>query len=258
MTLAHKDLAPARQARLRDLVRQTGSARVDDMCRELKISPATVRRDLEELEARGQLRRVHGGAVSVESRLEEPLFDDKTALAAREKRSIAEKAASLIKSGDTVYLDGGSTVLELARLLVERSDITVVTNSLRAAIELSGKGPRLILLGGELRRLSQTMVGPLTASLLEQLHFNLAFMGTMGLTDKKGLTTSDPAEAFTKRLAMQRAQRVVLLTDSGKVGQVAFAQAGRLSDIHLLITDQHLKPELARELRRKGPDVITV
>jgi DeoR family fructose operon transcriptional repressor len=186
MLTSTKDLAPARQARLRDFVRQSGVARVDDIGRELGISPATVRRDLQELESRGQLQRVHGGAVSVESRLEEPQFDDKAALAAREKNRIAEQAASLIKAGDTVYLDGGSTVLELARLLANRTDITVVTNSLRAAAELSGRGPRLILLGGELRRLSQTVVGPLTAALLEQLHFNLAFMGTMGLTDKEG------------------------------------------------------------------------
>jgi len=258
MITASKDLAPARQARLREFVRQAGAARVDDICRELRISPATARRDLEELEARGQLRRVHGGAVSVESRLEEPLFDDKTALAAREKRRIAERAAALIKAGDTVYLDGGSTVLELARLLVDRSDLTVATNSLRAAIELSGRGPRLILIGGELRRLSQTVVGPLTPNLLEQLHFDFAFMGTMGLTEAEGLTTSDPGEAFTKRLAMQRAQRVVLLADSGKVGQVSFAQAGRLADLHLFITDHALKPAIARAFRKRGVQVVTV
>lgn len=258
MISSNKDLAPARQARLRDFVRQAGSARVDEICRELGISPATARRDLEELESRGQVRRVHGGAVSVESRLEEPLFDDKTALAAREKRRIAERAASLIKTGDTVYLDGGSTVLELARLLVNRPDLTVVTNSLRAAIELSGRGPRVILLGGELRRLSQTMVGPLTAFQLEHLHFNLAFMGTMGLTVRDGLTTSDPGEAFTKRMAMQRARRVVLLADSSKVGQVAFAQAGRLQEVALLITDDGLRPELARDIRKKGIQLLTV
>ena len=258
MKSSSKDLAPARQARLRELVRQSGAARVDDICRQLGISPATVRRDLEELEARGQLRRVHGGAVSVESRLEEPLFDDKTSLAAREKGRIAEQAARLVKAGDTVYLDGGSTVLELARRLAERTDITVVTNSLRAAIELSGRGPRLLLTGGELRRLSETMVGPLTAGLLEQLHFDIAFMGTMGLTVAEGLTTSDPGEAFTKRLAMRRAQRVVLLADSGKVGQVSFAQAGRVEDLHLFITDKGLKPELARGLRKRGVQVVTV
>lgn len=258
MITVSKDLAPARQARLRDFVRQSGAARVDDICRELGISPATARRDLEELEARGQLRRVHGGAVSVESRLEEPLFDDKTALAAREKRRIAEHAAGLVKAGDTVYLDGGSTVLELARILAGRADITAVTNSLRAAIELSGRGPRLILVGGELRRLSQTVVGALTLNLLEQLHFNLAFMGTMGLTAADGLTTSDPGEALTKRLAMQRADRVVLLADGGKVGQVSFAQAGRISDLDLFITDKNLKPAAARALRKAGLKIAIV
>ncbi len=258
MTTPPRDLAPARKARLREYVRQAGVARVEDIGRALGISPATVRRDLVELEGLGQLRRVHGGAVSVETRLEEPLFDDKAALAAREKHRIAEEAASLVKAGDTVYLDGGSTVLELARLLAERTDITVATNSLRAAIELSGRGPRLILIGGELRRLSQTVVGPLTGNLLEHLHFNLAFMGTMGLTLEDGLTTSDAGEAFTKRLAMARAGRVVLLADSSKVGQASFVQAGRVRDLHLFITDKHLKPGPARALRKSGLQVITV
>ena len=253
-----KDLAPARQARLRDFVRKAGTVRVDDICKELKASPATVRRDLEVLEQQGQLRRVHGGAVSIESRLEEPQFDDKTSLAAREKGLIAEYAAGLITQGDTVYLDGGSTVLQLARLLVNRSDITVVTNSLRAAIELSGRGPRLILIGGELRRLSETMVGTLTPGLLDQLNVDIAFMGTMGFSVEQGLTTSDPAEAFTKRAAMKRARKVVLLCDSGKIGQTSFANSGKASDLHLLITDKRIKPAITRSLQKSNVNVVTV
>jgi len=253
-----KDLAPSRQARLREMIRKNGAARVEDICQELGASPATVRRDLEVLEQQGQLRRVHGGAVSIESRLEEPLFDDKTNLAAREKSLIAEYAASMIKEGDTVYLDGGSTVLQLARLLVNRTDITVVTNSLRAAIELSGRGPRLILIGGELRRLSETMVGTLTPGLIDQLNFDLAFMGTMGIAVEEGLTTSDPAEAFTKRAAMKRARMVVLLSDSGKVGQTSFAKAGNAADIHVFVTDKKLKPETARQFRKLNVQVVSV
>lgn len=258
MMNSSKDLAPARQARLREIIRKTGVARVDDICLELKASPATVRRDLEVLEQQGQLRRVHGGAVSTESRLEEPHFDDKTALAAREKSLISEYAAGLIKDGDTVYLDGGSTVLQLARLLVNRTEITVVTNSLRAAIELSGRGPRLILIGGELRRLSETMVGTLTPGLLDQLHFDIAFMGTMGFSPEEGLTTSDPAEAFTKRAAMKRARKVVLIADSGKVGQTSFAKAGNAADVHVFITDKKLKPETARQFRKLNVQVVII
>ena len=162
----NKELAPGRQDHLRELIRGKGVMRLDEMRHLLEVSPATVRRDLDALERKGVVRRVHGGAVSVESRLEEPLFDDKTTIAAREKHGIAEAALEFVNRGDTIYLDGGSTVLELARLLRENADITVVTNSLRAALELAGAGPKLIMTGGELRRLSQTLVGPLSRCVL--------------------------------------------------------------------------------------------
>jgi len=252
-----KALAPERLAQLRELIRARHVVRLQEICRELGVSTATARRDLEELEKRGELQRVHGGAVSIESRLEEPLFDDKTALATREKQRIAEAALALIKPGETVYLDGGSTVLALARLLRERANLTVVTNSLRAAIELSGAGPRLILVGGELRRLSQTVVGPLTGSVLEELHVDRAFMGTMGLA-REGLTTTDPGEAYTKELVMHRARQVILLADSSKVGKVSFARAGRLEQINMLITDKQLDSAWARELARRGVKVQKV
>ena len=252
-----KALAPERLARLRELVRARRVVRLQEICRELGISTATARRDLEELEQRGELQRVHGGAVSVESRLEEPLFDDKTSRAAREKQHIAAAALELIKPGETIYLDGGSTVLALARLLRERTNVTVVTNSLRAALELAGAGPRLIFVGGELRRLSQTVVGPLTRSILEELHVDRAFMGTMGLTET-GLTTTDPGEAYTKELVMRRAREVILLADSSKVGKVSFARAGRLEQVNMLITDKRLDPAWARELAKRGVKIQKV
>jgi len=243
-----KDLAHQRHDNLRELIRGSGVIRVEEICRRLHISPATARRDLDELEAAGAIRRVHGGAVSVESRLEEPLFDDKASIAAREKNRIAEAALEFIENGDTIYLDGGSTVLELARLLRERTNITVVTNSLRAAHELAGRGPRLILIGGELRRLSQTMVGPLTHCVLQELHVDKAFMGTIGLTLKEGLTTTDPSEAFTKEFVISRARQVILLADSAKAGKVSFARAGKIENVHVLITDKQLDKTFAKEL----------
>jgi len=253
----NRELAPQRWARLADFIRTRGVARLDELCRATEASPATVRRDLEGLERMGRIRRVHGGAVSVESRLEEPLFDDKTSLAAREKQRIAAAALALIQPGETIYLDGGSTVLALARRLRERGDVTVVTNSLRAAIELAGAGPRLILVGGELRRLSQTLVGPLTRCLLDSLQVDKAFMGTIGVTTA-GLTTTDPGEAYTKEQAMSRAREVILLADSSKVGKVSFARAGRLEQVDLLITDQRLDAARTKELQKHGVKVQKV
>jgi DeoR/GlpR family transcriptional regulator of sugar metabolism len=253
---SHKELAPRRLDNLRELIRGKGVIRVEEICSRLRVSPATVRRDLDQLEESGTIRRVHGGAVSVESRLEEPLFDDKASIAAREKNRIAQAALQFVEAGDTIYLDGGSTVLELARLLRDRTNLTVVTNSLRAAHELAGRGPRLILIGGELRRLSQTMVGPLTRCILRELHVDKAFMGTIGLTLKEGMTTTDPGEAYTKELVMSQARQVILLADSGKAGKVAFARAGRLENVHVLVTDKGLDKIFAKELIKIGIKVI--
>ena len=251
-----KELAPRRLDNLRELIRGKGVIRVEEICSQLRVSPATVRRDLDQLEESGAIRRVHGGAVSVESRLEEPLFDDKASIAAREKNRIAQAALQFIATGDTTYLDGGSTVLEFAQLLHDRTNLTVVTNSLRAAHELAGRGPRLILIGGELRRLSQTMVGPLTRCVLRELHVDKAFMGTIGLSLKEGMTTTDPGEAYTKELVMSQARQVILLADSGKAGKVAFARAGGLENIHALVTDKQLDKHFAKELVKKGIKVI--
>jgi len=252
----HKELAPRRHDNLRELIRGKGVLRIEEICRQLRVSPATVRRDLDELERNGAIRRVHGGAVSVESRLDEPLFDDKASIAAREKHRIAEAALPFVEPDDTIFLDGGSTVLEFARLLRERTNVTVVTNSLRAAHELAGRGPRLIFIGGELRRLSQTMVGPLTRLVLQELHLDKAFMGTIGLTVEDGLTTTDPSEAFTKELVMSRARQVILLADSGKAGKVSFARAGRLENVHVFITDKQLDKIFAKELIKTGIKVV--
>jgi len=258
MNNSRKDFAPERREKLKELIRRSGVARSQELCRKLNVSSATIRRDLKALEAEGTIRRVYGGAVSIETRLDEPLFDDKTGIASREKRRIAKEAAESINPGETIYLDGGSTVLKLARLLTERTDITVVTNSLRAAIELSGRGPRVVLVGGELRRLSQTMVGPLSSCSIEQLHVDKAFMGTMGIDRDGNMTTTDPNEAYTKKLAAQNADLVILLADHSKLGKVSFTNSGTAEDVDVLITDKGANPAFVKQLRKNRIRVLRV
>jgi DeoR family fructose operon transcriptional repressor len=254
--LKTRDLAPKRWEQLRGILGQDRVVRVEELREQLSVSSATIRRDLGELEKLGEVRRVYGGAVSTGGRLDEPLFDDKTSVAAAEKRRIAEAAAQYIKPNDTIYLDGGSTVLELARLLKDRSNINVVTNSLRAAVELAGRGPRLILVGGELRRLAQTTVGPLTRFMIQELHVDKAFMGTIGLSLQEGITTTDPTEAYTKELVMEHAREVILLADSSKAHKISFTRAGRLENVRVLITDSLFDRKLAKELRKRGMNII--
>lgn len=251
-------LAAERHEKIRSLISERGTLRVDELADLLTVSFATIRRDLLELDRRGHVKRVHGGAMSVRKRVEEPLFDDKTHIASQEKNAIAATAALYIDSNDTVYLDGGSTVLCLARLLQERHDIKVVTNSLRVASLLAGGGPELILIGGNFRRLSQTFVGPLTENMLSELHVDKAFMGTIGLSLEAGLTTTDVNEAFTKKLIMRRANRVLLLADSTKVGKVAFAHAGDIEEIDVLITDARIEAATIESIEQHHVDVVSV
>lgn len=229
--------APERRERLRQIVRTRRAVRIEDLRAELGVSIATIRRDLDELEHDGSLRRVHGGAVSVDDRVVEARFEAKAAQRLPQKQRIAERAAALIGPDETLYLDSGSTCLELARCLGGRDDLTVVTNSLPVIVELAGRGPRVIVVGGELRPLSQAIVGPLGLPIIDELYVDRAFMGTFSLSIEAGLTTTDPAEAFTKRQMLAHAREVVLLADATKLGTRAFAHAGRLDQVDLIITD---------------------
>jgi DeoR/GlpR family transcriptional regulator of sugar metabolism len=248
--------APERRERLKQIVRSRHAVRVEDLRSELGVSTATIRRDLDELEESGALRRVHGGAVSVDIRPIEARFDAKAARHTPEKQRIASRAAELIAHDTTIYLDAGSTCLELARLLTRRDDITIVTNSLPAIVELAGQGPRVVVIGGELRPLSQAIVGPLSTPLLDEVYVDQAFMGTFSLSLDAGLTTTDPAEAFTKEYALGRAREVVLLVDSSKLGTRSFAHAGRLDQVDVVITDAELDEEAAITFETAGVRIV--
>jgi DeoR/GlpR family transcriptional regulator of sugar metabolism len=131
-----------------------------------------------------------------------------------------------------------------------------VTNSLPAIVELAGQGPRLVVVGGELRPLSQALVGPLSAPVLDELYVDRAFMGTFSLSLEAGLTTTDPAEAFTKERVLSRAREVVLLADRSKFGTRSFAHAGRLEQVDVVITDAVLGAEMGGVFADAGVRVL--
>jgi len=248
--------APERRERVKQIVQSRHAVRVEDLKSELGVSTATIRRDLDELEESGALRRVHGGAISVDVRPIEARFESKAAKHAAEKQRIAARAIELVEPDSTIYLDAGSTCLELARLLGQRTDVTVVTNSLPAIVELAGQGPRLVVIGGELRPLSQALVGPLSIPVLDELYVDRAFVGTFSLSLEAGMTTTDPAEAFTKERALTRAREVVLMVDGSKIGTRSFAHAGRLEQIDVVITDADLDEEATQVFADAGVRVL--
>jgi DeoR/GlpR family transcriptional regulator of sugar metabolism len=248
--------APERRERVKQIVRSRRAVRVEDLREALGVSTATIRRDLHELEEEGELRRVHGGAISVDTSPIEARFEAKAATHPEAKRRIAQRAAAMVEADAKIYVDAGSTCLELAKLLAHRTDITVVTNSLPAINELAGQGPRLIVIGGELRPLSQALVGPLSTRILDELYLDRAFVGTFSLSLEAGLTTTDPAEAFTKEHVLGRTREAVLLVDGSKIGTRSFAHAGRLEQLDVVITDAQLDEEASRTFEHAGVRVL--
>ena len=248
--------APERRERVKQIVKSRHAVRVEDLKAELGVSTATIRRDLHELEEEGELRRVHGGAMSIDAGPIEARFEAKAATNPAQKRRIAERAAAMVEPDAKIYLDAGTTCLELAKLLAPRTDITIVTNSIPAINELAGTGPRLIVIGGELRTLSQALVGPLSTPVLDQLYLDHAFVGAFSLSLDAGLTTTDPAEAFTKEHVLTRTREAVLLVDGSKLGTRSFAQAGRLDQIDVVITDAALGEEASQTFEHAGVRVL--
>ncbi len=244
-----------REQEILDLLHDHDVVQVTDLVAALGVSEATVRRDLASMEERGLLSRVHGGATLTGIARREPLFHDKEGRNTSAKKAIANVAVGLIDNGDTVYRDGGSTVLQLAKLLDRRLNLTIVTNSLMAASSLMDTDHRLILVGGEFRKLSRTLVGTLTAPVIRSLHVDKAFMGTIGFTIQKGMSTTDPNEAYTKDLVMASAGQVILLADSTKLGVSSFACCDRPGDLDLLITDA-IDPEMQQALEARDIRVL--
>jgi len=251
----HRLLTAEREARILQLLGTSRVMTVAEISEALSVSEATVRRDLQSMHERKLLQRVRGGATAVAGKRVEPLFSDKESQHGDAKRAIARAALELIEDHDTIYLDGGSTLLELARLLDRFEALTIVTNSLMAAACLMTSNHRLILVGGEFRALSRTLVGPLTEPIIETLNVDKAFMGTIGFSIPDGMTTTDPSEAFTKERILHRANQVVLLADSSKLGMPSFARSGSVQDVDMLVTEA-IEPEFQRDLESQGVRVL--
>ena len=235
-----------------------GSVNVADLCRRLDVSAATIRRDLGLLEAHRLLRRTHGGAVTQGLLYELPLRY-KSARHREEKRRIARAAAELIPDGVSVGLTGGTTTTEVARALVGRQELTIVTNALNIASELAVRpNLRLVVTGGMARSASYELVGPLAEASLGDINLDLAMLGVDGISAEAGLTTHHEVEAHTNRTMIDRARRVVVVTDGSKVGHAAFARICEIGRVDDLITDVGADAEALAAIAAAGVAITTV
>lgn len=240
---------------LLELLATAGQLQVEEAAAALNVSPATVRRDFDELAAQQMLTRIRGGAVAQGLNYDLPLRY-KSERHPSEKQRIGALAASMVLAGQAVGLNGGTTTTEVARALVERTGLTIVTNALNIASDLALRpNLRLIVTGGWARSESYELVGPLAEASLLGMNLDMAIVGVDGITAEGGLTTYDEVEAHTNRALIDRARRVVVVADGSKVGRLAFASICPIAAMGELITDASADPaELAR-LREAGATI---
>ncbi|MCW2529712.1 MAG: transcriptional regulator, DeoR family [Pseudonocardiales bacterium] len=249
--------AAERQQRILDLARDDGRVEVTVLAEQLGVTTETVRRDLTSLERHGLLRRVHGGAIPLERLGFEPRLAVRQERRIEEKERIAKLAADEIPNEATILLDSGSTTQLLADNLPLDRDITVVTNSVSIANAVAGReNVGLFLIGGRVRGRTGAAVGDWAVQALANINVDIAFLGTNGLSIRRGLTTPDQDEAVVKTAMVACARRAIVLCDNSKVGPDHFARFAWLNEIDTIITDAGLDDETVAELESAGPNVI--
>jgi DeoR family transcriptional regulator, fructose operon transcriptional repressor len=248
-----------RKQKILEFIEDRRKATVTELCERFKVSSATIRNDLRDLQAGNLLIRTHGGAiVKSKTGLETDMNARKVQNLAA-KRRIAEAAIRLVEDGDTIILDSGTTTLELARLLSQKRDITVVTNDLTIALCLEEiESVRVVLMGGSLRRRFHCTVthGATQNGMLSGLAVDKAFMGVNSFSTEKGASTPDIAHGETKKLMMSIAQKIILLFDATKMERNSFVLFAPLDRVDTIVTDTIGEGDRKR-LEESGIEVIS-
>jgi DeoR family fructose operon transcriptional repressor len=238
-------------------ISREGRASVAALAERFAVVGETIRRDLAELERRGVIRRVHGGAIPAEKVTSEPPIEARASRMTAEKERIAAAALAELPAEGSIFIEAGSTPSYLANALPSDHALTVVTNGGYIANALARHDNLTVLsVGGRVRPRSLACVDDWALDILSRLHVDAAFLGTNGISVGGGLTTPDLAEAAVKRATLTIATRTVLLADHSKVGMVTLARYGELNQIDLLITDTGLPIEDMSELGDAGLRVI--
>lgn len=244
--------AQERQQKILQALKKRSRLSLPELEKMLDASPATVRRDLSFLESVGKVVRTHGGVLLPSEVDGEFSFDRKSRREYSVKIAIAKEAAELVKDGESVFVDSGTTAFEVGRRLLEREKLTIFTNSIPLLGEKPAAGCRLVALGGELRVVSLALVGAGALEWMRRLTFDFAFIGASGIDAAQGPCTTELSEAGVKGAAVEAARRAILLADASKWRQTApirFADWRQIDDV---FTDYEPGPEESATLTSNG------
>lgn len=248
---------PERQKQILSLLSKQGRLSINEIVEQFSISVATARRDLESLASQGKAQRVHGGVIAVEQAPPELPILERENEQADEKARIGLSAANLVADKETVFLGSGTTVLEVARHLRNRKNLTVITNSLPVLNALAGaEGITVISLGGMLRDSEMSFIGHITEQALTEVRADKVIMGTRGLSLEHGLTNDYLQETLTDRAILKIGREVILVADHTKVNRVATALLAPLDSMQTFVTDSKADKKFIQALKKQGIQVI--
>ena len=244
-----------RHSKILQLLSEDHETSVKNLTESLNVSAVTIRQDLNFLEKEGLLRRVHGGAVLKDS----DDIENRLGIDHESKLKIAKKAADYVSSGETVLIESGSVNALLARELVKKGHINILTTNIYIARQFrKNEEAKVILLGGIYQHQSESMVGKITKICIDNINFSKAFIGIDGFTDESGFTSRDFFRAEISTHIIQKCKDVFIISDSGKFGKVAITNICSPSEINHVVTDAGLSHGYKDLLRSQNVEVITV
>ena len=241
-----------RQKKMVEYIESNTSAQIHDLSAYFGVSEATVRRDLDDLDRQGAIRRTHGGAIKLDrSTSFEQMYNEKLSFCTEEKRRIAEAAADMVHDGDTVFIDAGTTTLQLALALSHKEHLTLITNDLHIAYAVPAHPTSSIICTGGVRRQGrQELIGSVAEEFIRDSHVNLAFLGADAVDLNLGVTIANFEEVGVKRMLVRSSLRTVLVADHTKFGSVALVKVCDVADCAAIVTDTGISEVAAQKFHR--------
>lgn len=246
-------LIAERQLKILGIIQHIGSVQVEDLAKEMDVSPMTIRRDLEKLKKDGLIERCHGGAVGKT----EVDYADKRIKNRSQKELIARKATEFIQEGTTVFLDAGTTTYEIARLITTMEHMTVATNDLEIAHLLKNGKAELILCGGCVQKATGSTFGYYATRMMEDFRFDTGFFGAAAINEDFHVLTPTIDKAFFKRQLVSQCQQAFLVIDNSKFNRQGMNRINSFSDYTGVITDREFKENEKAILQKQGSRIIT-
>ena len=246
-----------RQDEIVKFINKVEKATIEDIMDLLKISKSTVRRDFIDLERKNLIIRTRGGALKKKYFKYEFSLNEKKDLNLDKKKKIAQIAKRFINEGDIIYISGGTTTLELAKILFDVKNLVVFTNAINILLELVNNSEISVkLVGGDFRKKTFSIVGQEAVNFLDRYNFDKAFVGVNGVSAGEGFTTPNELEAIVDGEVIRKSKETFILADESKLGAVAFSTICKIEDVNYIITDKSLNSKLSKDIQKNDVKIV--